>query len=224
MAAESLSISGEHGVYPVFIQPGALTETLPAFIKERGFLRVAVITNMQNLRMEMVRWGLVPYWAKYPSIGSKMINARSETIQEKPSFKNAFQRRRCLIPADGFYEWMRGVPGKSTSTPYYFHLANHKPFAFAGLWELWKSPEGEELRTCTIITTSANELVARVHDRMPVILTGESMNAWLQPGSSDHLMPLLKPYPPELMASYPVSRAVNSPDRDSPELVAPLAG
>jgi putative SOS response-associated peptidase YedK len=183
---------------------------------------VAVITNAQNRRMDFMRWGLVPYWAKDPSIGSKMINARSETIQEKPSFKNAFQKRRCLIPADGFYEWLRGVPGKSTSTPFYFHLANRGPFAFAGLWEFWKSPEGEELRTCTIITTSANELVAKVHERMPVILTGDNMNAWLLPAPSDQLMALLKPYPPELMASYPVSRAVNSPDRDSPELVAPL--
>jgi putative SOS response-associated peptidase YedK len=184
---------------------------------------VAVITNVQNRRMEMMRWGLVPYWAKDPSIGSKMINARSETIQEKPSFKNAFQKRRCLIPADGFYEWLRGAPGKSASTPYYFHLVEHKPFAFAGLWEFWKSAEGQELRTCTIITTSANELVARVHERMPVILTGESLNTWLSPVPVDRLLSLLKPYPPELMASYPVSRAVNSPDRDSPELVAPLA-
>jgi len=203
-----------------------LTEVLPEYGPHYNLAPtqpLAVITHVQNRRMEWMRWGLVPYWAKDPSIGSKMINARSETIQEKPSFKNAFQKRRCLIPADGFYEWQRGIPGKSTSTPYYFHLADHKPFAFAGLWEFWKSPEGQELRTCTIITTSANELVAKIHERMPVILTGDYMNAWLMPAPSDELMALLKPYPPQFMASYPVSRAVNSPDRDSPELVAPLA-
>jgi putative SOS response-associated peptidase YedK len=182
-----------------------------------------VVTDWGNRRAEWMRWGLVPSWAKDPSIGSKMINARSETVQEKPSFRNAFNRRRCLILADGFYEWRR-AGGKGPATPYYFHMVPHKPFAFAGLWEFWRSPEGDDLRTCTILTTQANGIVAPVHERMPVILNRERMAAWLTPAPAETLMSFLAPLPDAELAAFPVSRLVNSPENDGPELVLPLAG
>jgi putative SOS response-associated peptidase YedK len=168
-----------------------------------------------------MRWGLVPSWAKDPAIGNKMINARSETVQEKPSFRNAFARRRCLILADGFYEWQRS-PGKGSSAPYFFYPSDRKPFAFAGLWEFWRSPEGEDLRSCTILTTRANSVVAPVHERMPVMLTGEGMRGWLSPGTAEDWQALLQPFPDSALSSHPVSRLVNSPDRDGPELVLPV--
>jgi putative SOS response-associated peptidase YedK len=179
---------------------------------------VAVITARDENHLEWMRWGLVPSWAKDPSIGSKMINARSETVQEKPSFRNAFNRRRCMIPADGFYEWKRS-PGKGPSQPYYFYARDRKPFAFAGLWELWRLPEGDDLFTCTILTTNANSLVADVHERMPVILRGSAMESWLGPGSPASWQALLQPFPAEEMSLHPVSSAVNSAVIDRPELV-----
>jgi putative SOS response-associated peptidase YedK len=182
---------------------------------------IGVVVDWSARRMEWMRWGLVPSWAKDPSIGSKMINARSETIQEKPSFRNAFLRRRCLIPSDGFYEWQK-PSGKGASAPYYFHTTDHHPFAFAGLWEFWRSPEGEDLRSCTILTTQANSLVAPVHERMPVMLHGDDMERWLGPGNPEVWMGLLKPFPAERMVVYPVSTNVNSPMRDGPDLVRPV--
>jgi putative SOS response-associated peptidase YedK len=184
--------------------------------------QLVVVTDWAARRAEWMRWGLVPSWAKDPAIGNKMINARSETAQEKPSFRNAFARRRCLILADGFYEWQR-PPGKGPSAPYYFYAADGKPFAFAGLWEFWRSPEGEDLRSCTILTTRANGIVSPVHERMPVMLSGTEMQGWLSPGSAEDLMTLLRPFPDEAMSSHPVSRLVNSPDHDGPELVLPAA-
>ena len=181
---------------------------------------VGVVTDWTERRMEWMRWGLVPSWAKDPSIGSKMINARSETVQEKPSFRTAFQRRRCLIPADGFYEWKKSG-GKAPSVPYFIHTVDHRPFAFAGLWEFWRSAEGEDLRSCTILTTQANSFMAPIHDRMPVILSGDGMGDWLGPGNSAIWMDLLKPFPAEKMAAHPVSTYVNSPFRDGPDLVLP---
>jgi len=179
---------------------------------------VAVITSGGVDRLEWMRWGLVPSWAKDPAIGSKMINARSETVQEKPSFRNAFSRRRCLIPADGFYEWKRS-PGKGPAIPHYFYARDRKPFAFAGLWEIWQSPLGDELLTCTILTTNANSLVSNVHERMPVILRGTALEQWLGPGNPAAWQALLRAYPAEEMNSHPVSTAVNSSAIDRPELV-----
>lgn len=184
---------------------------------------IAVIKEWPARSMDWMRWGLVPSWAKDPSIGSKMINARSETVQEKPSFRNAFNRRRCLIPADGFYEWKK-ASGKGPSTPYFFYASDHKPFAFAGLWEVWQSPDGGELHTCTILTTAANSLVAPVHDRMPVILAGEALSKWLSPTTPNVWLDLLKPFPAERMAAHTVSSMVNSPFQDRPELIIPYAG
>lgn len=184
---------------------------------------VAMIKEWPARSLDWVIWGLVPSWAKDPSIGSKMINARSETVQDKPSFRTAFARRRCLIPADGFYEWKKSA-GKGPSTPYFFYAADHKPFAFAGLWEIWHAPDGGELHTCTILTTAANSLVAPVHDRMPVILSGSAFSEWLSPASPKILLDLLKPYPADRMNAHAVSSMVNSPFQDRPELVIPYAG
>lgn len=185
---------------------------------------VGVVTTEAVNRLEWMRWGLVPSWAKDITIGNRMINARAETLIEKPSFRAAFNRRRCLIPADGFYEWKR-PEGKGPGQPYLFRLKDGKPFAFAGLWEEWKPPGGgEPLRTCTIITCAANELVAPIHMRMPVILKGAACQDWLAGGTQIERMSLLLPYPAERMTAHPVARLVNNPAVDAPELVQPLEG
>ena len=182
---------------------------------------VGAVLDASARRVEWLRWGLIPSWAKDASIASKLINARSETLAEKPSFRQAFTKRRCLILADGFYEWQKSAKG--SSQPFYFQRIDKKPFAFAGLWEFWKSPEGEPVRSCTIITCAANPLVAPVHERMPVMLSGEAAWQWLEPASPEALAGFLRPYPPELMTVRPVSRLVNDATRDSPDLVRPLA-
>ena len=184
---------------------------------------VAVITDAVTRKVEFMRWGLVPSWAKDISVGSKLINARAETVTEKPSFRSAFARRRCLILADGFYEWQK-TGTKSPSIPYYFRLTNDRPFAFAGLWEVWQSSEGDELKTCTIITTEANARVAPVHDRMPVMLNPDMAWDWLGDGSKESLLKLLRPYPAEDMATYRVSRMVNDTEKDAAALIKPQTG
>lgn len=167
-----------------------------------------------------LRWGLIPRWAKDESIGNKLINARAETLAEKPSFKNAFRARRCIIPASGFYEWQgRGTGAKQ---PFYFYLKEREVFGFAGLYEEWLDKEsGELLETCTIITTEANKVLEPVHDRMPVILKAKDYEQWLdeKEKDTDKLQKLLVPYPSKEMASHAVSKAVNSPTYDSPELI-----
>lgn len=183
---------------------------------------VAVITNASEKKIEFYRWGLIPVWAKDASIGTRMINARAETIMEKPSFKRPFQKQRCLILADGFYEWKKGVQGRGPSEPYLFQKKDEKPFGFAGIWDAWHSPEGEELRTCTIITCQANALVAAVHERMPVMLEKANYWNWLEDTNSSQLVNLLVPFPPEKMKSFPVSRRVNDANLDSEELIKPL--
>jgi putative SOS response-associated peptidase YedK len=186
---------------------------------------VLAVANNGERAAEWMRWGLIPFWAKDPSIGGRMINARSETITEKPAFKNAFHKRRCLLLADGFYEWKKGAGPKGRSQPYFFRLADGKPFAFAGLWEFWRSPEGEEIRSCTIITTEANGVVRPVHERMPVMLTGDALWAWLGEGElpAGALLDLLRPYPEDAMTGHPVSLMVNQAGVESPELIAPVA-
>ncbi|RME47353.1 MAG: SOS response-associated peptidase, partial [Caldilineae bacterium] len=172
-------------------------------------------------RLDTFRWGLIPAWAKDPAIGSRMINARAETVAQKPSFKRPLRRQRCLVLADGFYEWQKTPQGK---IPVYIHLEAHRPFAFAGLWDRWVSAEGEALYTCTILTTRPNDLLAPIHNRMPVILTPEAVEAWLSPveQAPQSLLPLLRPYPAEAMTCYPVSRLVNSPANDLPDCIRPL--
>ncbi len=181
---------------------------------------VMVVTDPAARQARWMRWGLIPSWAKDPEIGNKLINARSETLEEKPSFRSAFAKRRCLILADGFYEWHK-PPKPARSQPYLFRRSGGEPFAFAGLWEFWRSPEGMELNTCTIITCDANACVAPVHPRMPVMLSGEDMWAWLEIQNSKELSALLKPYPAEMMTRHPVSPLVNKPDLDVPDLAAP---
>lgn len=178
-----------------------------------------VLAEGGKRRLEMLRWGLVPSWADDPGIGSRMINARSETAPEKPSFRRAFRDRRCLIPADGFYEWKREDGGKQ---PYYFRMDGGRPFAFAGLWESWT--KDREIRSCAILTTAANEVVAGIHDRMPVILPKAHYEAWLDPEAErDELTGLLVPYPGDDLETYPVSRFVNSPGNDDPRCIEPAA-
>lgn len=162
-----------------------------------------------------MRWGLIPFWAKDPSIGYKMINARAETIAEKAAFRNALKARRCLIPADGFYEWKKLDTSKQ---PFNFGMADDSIFAFAGIWEQWKDPAGALIETCSIITTTPNELTADVHDRMPVILAPDDYDLWLDPGltRSDAVVDLLRPFDAKLMRCYPVSTRVNLVKNDDP--------
>ncbi|MDQ3795290.1 MAG: SOS response-associated peptidase [Actinomycetota bacterium] len=177
----------------------------------------AVLSEGGERRLEILRWGLIPPWADDPQIGSRMINARAETAPEKPSFRRAFRERRCLIPADGFYEWKRTNGSKQ---PYYIHMKDERPFAFAGLWESWNDNGGPAIRSCTILTTGPNALVAGVHDRMPVILPAGSYDAWLDPEAErDELAALLAPYPEDEMEAYPVSRFVNSPSNNDPRCI-----
>jgi len=168
----------------------------------------------------VMKWGLIPSWAKGPNIGNRMINARCETVAEKPAFRHAVRHSRCIVPASGFYEWQEEEGKKA---PRYIHLKDGSPISFAGLWDHWKSPE--VIESCTILTTSANLLIAPLHDRMPVILQTEAFPLWLDHNTSDpdKLKSIYLPYPAELMDMWPVSPLVNSPRNDSAELIAPHA-
>ena len=181
---------------------------------------VAIITNQNPNELTYVKWGLVPSWSKDPAIGNKMINARSETAAEKPSFRSAFKRRRCLIPADGFFEWTTRDKKK---VPMYIHLEDNAVFGFAGLWEVWQSPDGSELQTCTILTAEPNDLIRQYHHRMAVILEPDTYDTWLSPDElpTDALMPLMTAYPQEKMRVYEVSTDVNRPINDNPSVIEP---
>jgi len=183
---------------------------------------VAVIANTAVKRVELYRWGLIPSWAKDASIGDRMINARAETLAEKPSFRAIFRKRRCLVLADGFYEWKQ-EPGGRQKTPMYVRLASGRPFAFAGLWDVWRPADGEPVHSCTIVTTAPNELMQMIHTRMPVIVDPAAYALWLNPSEAApaDLAPLLKPYPAGGMTAYAVSRYVNRPQNDSPACIAP---
>lgn len=171
--------------------------------------------------MSLVRWGLIPWWAKDASGAARMINARSETAATLPAFRDALKSRRCIVPADGFYEWLRA--GK-TKQPFCFEVNDGELFAFAGLWERWKDADGKALETCSILTTTPNVVTSTVHDRMPVILSPDSYDMWLDPGFADAaaVSELLKPYDARLMRSYPVSARVNSVANDDVECAAPV--
>ncbi|MBT9316824.1 SOS response-associated peptidase [Leptothoe spongobia] len=166
------------------------------------------------------QWGLVPSWAKDYKIGYKLINARSETAAEKPSFRAAFKRRRCLIPADGFYEWLRTASNKKKQ-PFYIHLRDRPLFAFGGLWEQWEGGDGSYLETCTILTTEPNELMEPIHNRMPVIIPEAEYDRWLT-ASPFQAKGLMKPYDADEMEAYPVSTLVNSPRNEVPDCIAPM--
>jgi putative SOS response-associated peptidase YedK len=184
---------------------------------------ILAVANDKPDQYDHFLWGLVPSWAKDPSIGNRMINARCESLAEKNAFKKAYQRRRCAIPADGFYEWKLNPDGK-TKQPVYVRLKGGKPFALAGLWEHWHDAKGNELRSATIITTRPNKLMATLHDRMPVLLHDKDLRRWLDRAerSPDQLNDLLVPFPDDQMESWPVSKQINNPRTDHPELIKPI--
>lgn len=172
------------------------------------------------------RWGLVPSWASDPSIGNRMINARSETAASKPSFRAAFVRRRCLVPANGYYEWQKPAAGAGRKVPYYFHRRDGLILAFAGLWESWNHADRAELRTCTILTTGANATNAPVHDRMPVIVEPDRWDLWLRPGPLDDRVcsEILAPASADVLVTATVGDRVNNPRNEGPDLITPADG
>jgi len=195
----------------------------PSFNVAPGQLVPVIVREEDSLVLTSMRWGLVPSWAKDPAIGNRLINARAETLAEKPSFRRALRDRRCLIPADGFYEWK--AEGKR-KVAHHITLADRQVFAFAGLWERWVSPEGEELRTCAIVTVAANGFMRSIHERMPAILPPADEARWLDPALKDtaELLSLLRPYEAGPMQARKVSALVNSPANNSPQVLLPLDG
>lgn len=173
--------------------------------------------------LDVLQWGLVPFWAKDARMGSRMINARSETAAEKPAYCAAFKRRRCLLPASGYYEWKKQPHGK---TPHYFSMADGRPFSMAGLWEEWNSPDGELLHTCSILTTEASPGVAPIHHRMPVILDADAQLRWLTTDPEDRiqLQNQLKPYLRDDLRAHPVSTQMNAAAWDDPSCIEPVLG
>jgi putative SOS response-associated peptidase YedK len=219
------------GRFTLTVNPAEVQETFSSYSFPQQFAPrfniaptqpvLAIPNDDQNIADFFV-WGLIPMWAKDPSIGNRMINARGETLEEKPAFRSSLKYKRCLILADGFYEW-KGAEGKKVKTPFFIHMKDRKPFAFAGLWDSWNSPDGSLVKSCTIITTEPNELTGIIHNRMPVILHPRDYAKWLDPSpqTPDQLKPLIKPFPADLMDAYPVSTLVNTPANDRPELVVP---
>lgn len=183
-------------------------------------LTIRTQAHGQDCEVVPMRWGLIPSWSKSLT-GPPMFNARSETVAEKPSFRTAFRRRRCLIPADGFYEWQVITPKQKQ--PQYITLRTGQPFAFAGIWESWQPPDGSRVESCTILTTAANAFMQPLHDRMPVILSPDEFAPWLDPelNEPEQLGPMLDQYPADEMTAYPVSTLVNSVKNDSQELIVP---
>lgn len=220
------------GRFTLTVDPSELQQAFPWVDIPTGFPRryniapsqpIAVIANDGQNKLDFVNWGLIPSWAKDPAIGNRMINARSESLAEKPSFRAAYRRRRCLIPSDGFYEWHQD-PGSKQKTPMYITRQGHKIFAFAGLWEEWHSNDGSFIRSATILTTSPNSFMKKIHNRMPVILEPENYAEWLStaektPASLDNL---LVPYPGDDLQAYAVSTIVNSPGNEVPACIEPV--
>lgn len=184
-------------------------------------LGIATQPDTKERRGSLFHWGLIPFWAKDKKISAKLTNARCETLAEKPSFRAAYKYRRCLIPVDGFYEWKREDGRKQ---PYYFTMTDGEPFAFAGLWEHWSGPAGEELQSCTIVTTRANRLMEPIHHRMPVILEPSDFDFWLDPRVRDpkRLNPLLEPYAGKGLSLFPVSSYVNKAGNEGPQCRTPI--
>lgn len=186
---------------------------------------VLTVLNTPPPRLTTTRWGLIPPWAKDAGIGNRMINARAETIGSKNAFRKPFERHRCIVPADGFYEWTK-EPGQKVKQPWYIHRPDGEPYAFAGLWETWRGAdrESEPMRSCTIITTSANEPMSKLHDRMPVILPPSAWDTWLDPENHDTeaLGQLLVPAPPEIITFHPVSTEVNNARNQGAHLLDPV--
>jgi putative SOS response-associated peptidase YedK len=219
------------GRFTLTVNPAELQETFSEYTFPEQFAPrfniaptqpVLAIPNDDQKTADFFVWGLIPMWAKDPAIGNRLINARGETLEEKPAFRGSLKYKRCLILADGFYEW-KDAPGRKVKTPFYIQMKDHKPFAFAGLWDSWNGPDGSQVKSCTIITTEPNELTAIIHNRMPVILHPRDYSKWLDPSlqTPEQLRPLIKPFPAELMDAYPVSTLVNTPANDTPELIRP---
>lgn len=207
-------------IIKTFLIDEVVTDLTPSYNIAPGGRIISVIKKEGRQLLVDFQWGLVPHWAKNPSIGHKMINARGESVLQKPSFRKAFRSQRCLIPVSGFYEWKKDGP---TRIPYFVRLASGSIFSLAGLYDTWTSVSGEELRTCTIITTGANAIVKPIHDRMPVIIPRESQDLWLDASANNEaLLALIAPYPADTMELYPVSALVNSPKNNSAECIAPL--
>ena len=177
-----------------------------------------VILQEERRALRLLQWGLVPAWARDPKTGYRMINARAESVAQKPAYRKSFRSWRCLVPSDGFYEWKKVDGGKQ---PYWISLREDRVFCFAGLWDRWRGPDGDQIESFTIITTSSNSLIAPMHDRMPVILPAEAYGLWLDAESKDldHLTRLLKPYPEEEMLARPVSKWVNNPAHEGPDCI-----
>lgn len=213
--APDLKIVNEH--YDITIKDGELTPDYNCAPTRS----LPVITGLNPNELSIFRWGLIPFWAKDASIGNKLINARAESVAEKASFKNAFRRRRCLVPADAFYEW-RVAENTKGKIPYRIFLPEQGVFSMAGLWEQWKNQEGEMVNTFTIITTTPNELMAEIHNRMPVILHREDEKNWLQSTDEKELADLLKPFPAKEMSAYRISDLVNSVRNNSPKIIEPV--
>ncbi len=183
----------------------------------------AVLNEMPRV-LRWIRWGLVPAWAKDASVGSRMINARAETLATKPAFARLLEQRRCVVVADGFYEWA-ARPGEKTKQPWFIHHSDRTPLALAGLWDRWRSPQGEEWTTCTLITTAANPFMRRLHDRMPVLLHDPEIEAWLDPAPRppDSLAACLKPLPDETLSAHPVGSWVNRVSTDDARCLDPVS-
>jgi putative SOS response-associated peptidase YedK len=184
-----------------------------------------ILREGDSRKMKMMRWGLVPFWTKEKPKGATRINTRAETMAEKPSFRQSFKTRRCLVPADGYYEWKK-IMETGAKIPFFFSLKNKEPFAFAGIWDVWQNPEGEPLFSFSIITTEANSLGLPIHDRMPAILRQNAENIWIDPAINDLniLADLIKPYPSGEMEVCEVSPLVNSPKNDSPDCIKKHSG
>jgi putative SOS response-associated peptidase YedK len=215
------TVSNPGEILPELVEGGEYRETAARYnVAPTQMAPVVVAGEDGSRRVVEMRWGLVPYWAEDPEIGNRMINARSETVAEKPAFRDSFKRRRCLVAADGFYEWQKVPGGKQ---PFLLRLEGGAPFAFAGLWDRWHGPRGRVLESFTVLTTTPNELVAPIHDRMPVILTRQARPVWLQATArAAELRRVLTPFAAGEMEAIPVSDYVNSPAHDSLECMQPV--
>jgi putative SOS response-associated peptidase YedK len=217
------------GRFALTLDPADLQEAFPEFIFPAQVTPryniaptqpILALPNDGTNKADYFTWGLIPSWAKDPAIGNRMINARAETLAEKPSFRSAYKYRRCLIFANGFYEWQVS-PGSKNKIPHFIHLKSGEPFAFAGLWEHWQSGDGSEVRSAAIITTEPNGMMSSIHNRMPVVLPRHAYTQWLDPAPRFpvDLNSLLIPFPAEKMEAYPISTLVNSPGNDKPEIL-----
>lgn len=217
------------GRFALSVDAATLQETFPSFTFPTQWTPrfniapgqpILVLPNDGTNRADFFLWGLIPSWAKDVTIGRRLINARAETLAVKPAFRAAYRYRRCLVFASGFFEWQQ-AGGKKI--PYFVRLKSGRPFAFAGLWEDWHSADGSSVLSAAIVTTEPNELLAPLHDRMPVILAPESLALWLDPAPQPpaRLQSLLRPYPPDEMEAYAVSPRVNRPENDTPQVLAP---